>query len=88
MSGAGTKIGNTLQQLFSTLEDDVLQAAAVPVRAALVSIKANPSQANIVAQGAALAVALPTALPTLQAEAAKQLVDDGLKLLNQYAPAP
>ena len=75
-------LGDTLKGIFDTLGADALGSVEGPVRAALTSIQANPSAENIVAQGSALAVSLPAALPSLGSAAAQQLASDGLALLD------
>jgi hypothetical protein len=81
-------IGDTLKGIFDTLGEDALAAAEAPLRTALTSIQANPSVENIAAQGAALAVSLPAALPTLGSTAAQQLATDGLALLDGLKGGP
>ena len=83
---AQSNLGSVLQGIFSTLEGDALQSAAVPLRNALTSIEKNPSPSNVIAQGALLTVALPLALPNLESTAVGQLATEGLKLLGQYVP--
>jgi hypothetical protein len=80
--------GAALGAFFAAVADADLAVAAQPLRGALTSIIANPSPSNVAAQGAVLAVALPAALPNVEATTASALATEGLALLNKFLPPP
>lgn len=79
--------GAALGALFKSLALTELAIAAVPLRAALTNIQANPSIQNAVAQGAVLAVALPAALPNAEKTAISAVAGEALTFLNIVFPA-
>lgn len=83
-----SNFGNALGAFFLGVAEADLAIAAVPLKQSLQNIVANPSPANVVAQAAVLAVALPAALPNIEKSTAGNLAAEALALLNQYVPNP
>jgi len=68
-----TSLGGFLQAILNAVKGDVLKDGLPAINAFFTSIVNNPSQANILAQVAAVQVNLLAALPNLQMDVTKDL---------------
>lgn len=75
-----------LQGLIAQLETDGLTAALVPLNTLLVNIQKNPDIANVMAQWGLFIVAIPAALPNLEAAAIPQIAAATQALLALIQP--
>jgi hypothetical protein len=88
---AAQQAGAILHGLLSQFGMDLLASGTGILQTSLTSLKATPTIENAAAQGAAITLAAPLVIPTLEGEAISQFATAGLQLLALVptaAPAP
>lgn len=79
--------GSILHSFLSEIGEDLVSSGSGILTTALTNLENNPTVENAAAQGAAIALAAPLALPNLASEVIKQGAQAGLALLQLGAAA-
>lgn len=79
----GKEVADDFHEALSAIMLDLIESGSSIATTALQNIESNPTAEEAAAQGAALAVAAPIALPTLESTVIKQLATTGLQIIAQ-----